>query len=538
MPAYFADLHCHPTLYGFNRARNAPAEDDPEQFNAWATPASNLDHWRKGLRARTYAQCDAPKLVQGRVRLAFASITPIEAGFFGHIEGQQTTWVQEALELASGVSTAKALAAWRSSGARDALQSLAGVIRTPGPLRELIQTKFMGYSPARVRHMASDRYDYWQEYLAEYRYLTTTDAQHHHKAIETPSGPVQVSGAYHLARSLDHLTSILDDHDANQVAVVLSIEGAHAFTIGPDQKRLPLDVIHDRIEQLKHQPHPVVLLTLAHHFDNGLCGHAHSIPDAAKLVIDQSPRMHEGFERTDDIGLSVVRHLLSLDASLRDTGEPRIHIDCKHMSPLTRREYYDEVVFPVAQRAKEGHNRPIPVVFSHAAYSGQPTLDALITNAAHETDHWRLGAFNAWGINLCDEDIRAVHATDGLIGLVFEQRILGLKHADKTPHQLLARVVLRHILAIVDVIMLDDRIPSEAKPSIWSTICLGTDYDGMIDPLAPYPTALDLDTFADDLRDQLVQIAHTRHIEAIGVEELVEDICWRNTSRWLRRHWT
>lgn len=536
MPPYFADLHCHPGLYGFNRLRNTPAEHDPSRFNAWATPPSNLDHWRKGLRARTYAQCDAPKLVHGRVRLAFASITPIEAGFFGHISGQPS-WIQEALQLATGVSTAKALASLATGGQTEALHRLAGVLRTPGPLRDLVQTKFMGYSPARVRHMASPDYDYWEEFEAEYRYFTNADARQHDVHIDTPDGPLHVTGAYHIARDLDHLTSILDDHDPSQAALVLSIEGAHTFSIGPDQKRVDHDLIMQRIDRLKSQTHPVVLLTLAHHFDNGLCGHAHSIPDAAKLVMDQTPRMHQGFERHEDIGLSVVRRLLSLDARLHDTGHARIHIDCKHMSPLTRREYYDSIVYPVLKRAQAGHNRPVPVVFSHAAYSGVATLDSMIAHASSETDTWRIGAFNGWGINLADEDIRAVHATDGLIGLVFEQRILGLRRADKLPHQLLSRVVLRHILAIVDVIMLDDRIPDADKTRVWSSICLGTDFDGLIDPLAPYPTALSLDHFAQDLRAQLTQIQHTRHIQRIGVDRLVDDICWRNADRWLRRHW-
>ena len=51
---------------------------------------------------------------------------------------------------------------------------------------------------------------------------------------------------------------------------------------------------------------------------------------------------------------------------------------------------------------------------SHAAYSGMDSLDTFINNADKETDQWRSGIFNAWGINACDEDVRAIHKSGGL----------------------------------------------------------------------------------------------------------------------------
>jgi len=94
-----------------------------------------------------------------------------------------------------------------------------------------------------------------------------------------------------------------------------------------------LSTIEDRIEALRRQPEPVLFLTLAHHFDNGICGHAHSLPAAARLAMDQNKRMYEGFEREGDRGLRIVRELLDLDAALHDRGDRRILLDTKHMSP-------------------------------------------------------------------------------------------------------------------------------------------------------------------------------------------------------------
>ena len=86
-----------------------------------------------------------------------------------------------------------------------------------------------------------------------------------------------------------------------------------------------------------------------------------------------------------------------------------------------------------------------------------------------------------------------------------------------------------------DPTSLDERRSDDDRVKVWDRICLGTDYDGLIDPFNPYPTALSLDRFADDLREQLAKVSHTRMIEAIGVDELVEKICWKNAYEFTRR---
>ena len=78
--------------------------------------------------------------------------------------------------------------------------------------------------------------------------------------------------------------------------------------------------------------------------------------------------------------------------------------------------------------------------------------------------------------------------------------------------------------------------PPEDKHTIWDCLCLGTDYDGLIDPVSCYPTALDLGRFAQDLEERLEKIKHTRQIASIGVKTLVEKICWRNAYDLAMRH--
>jgi hypothetical protein len=547
MPRYFADLHCHPTLYSFNRMRNDDRERDPAQFTPWNVLPSNLRHMAQSKRANEYCQCGYDKLCAASVRLTFASITPIERGFFqGNVGSQRHSFVLEAARLMTGVTATKAaIAAVKEGQPMAVAHEITRVLRNRGPLRQLLQTLIMRYPLARIRHMMSPQFDYWEEFLLEYDFMLRGDGQAHDVAVEhvRDGRPLRekVSGRVTMVRDAAHMEQLLDG-STEEVAVVLTIEGGHTFSIAPDESAHSEAVIMGRIAQLKALTHPIFFITIAHHFDNGFCGHAHSIPDAAFLVMDQRPRMHEGFEREGDLGLKVVRALLSLTPELYPTGEGRILIDCKHMSPLSRKEYYHEIVDPVnaARGAWDEATRDVypevPVIFSHGAYSGIGTLDEVIESADLERDNRHIGDFYAWGINLCDDDVRAVHRTGGLVGLVFERRVAGVKMGQKLPDDLWPKVLVRQLLAMVDVIYHDERLDEAARRTIWDNICIGSDYDGFIDPIQSYPTVMELPRFAEDLRRELRAVEHTRSIGQLGVDELVEKICWRNADQFARKH--
>lgn len=540
----FADLHCHPTLYGFNRLRNSAGEDDPEVFQPWHVPPSDVEAMEAGKRGASYAQIDLPKMVLSGVRIVFASITPIEAGFFrgSPDRSQNTSFSGELLRLASGGTAFKTVRALMNRGPQGALYEATALLRNEGPVRQLLQKAIMRYPLERIRFMMSGPYDYWEEFLLEYSYLRARDGVPSSGVAEYVEGgqarSTPVSGTYHLIRDPEHLAEVMA---AGEIAVVLTIEGAHTFSIGVDQERVPEAVLFERIAALRALPQPLFFLTVAHHFDNGFCGHAHSVPDAGRLVMDQSKRMHEGLEPAGNLGKRVFLELLDLaqgeDGALVDRGGKRILLDAKHMSPRTRKAYYSEIIEPFnASRSGEESRPALPVIFSHGAWSGVETLDGLIANEANEDDNWHMGIGNAWGINLSAEDMRAVHRSGGLVGLVFEQRILGArpgqaKHADRMP-----QVVFHQLFALVDAVLLHDGTPEETKASVWDCLCLGTDYDGFIDPVSCYPTAMELPRFAEELRAWLEVHQDTRGIKALGVETLVEKICWRNAHTLLERH--
>ncbi len=549
MARIFADLHSHPTFYQFNRLRNHPSEGDPSKFHPWTSVEEDLNDMGKGVRARAYAQADVAKLHRSGTRLVFASICPIEKGFFwGHRDEAGDDRHTFGVELARMVSGAAFLEGGINLLKGDgfaALHSMTKILSNRGPLRVFLQKFFMRYDMKRILYLSSHEYDYWTEFLKEYEFYRSK----HGVKVQSnlvwaeDDGVIRsedFEGCYWVARDLEELRDKLENTD--DVVFVMTIEGSYVFTIGPDGRRVSEKEIFERIDILRNLEHPIVFVTLAHHFDNGICGHAHSIPDSARLVMDQDARLHTGFEKEGDLGLRVTRAMLAIDENLEDTGERRILIDCKHMSAQTRSEYYSEIVRPYnaarlrKNQAYQDQNPAIPVFLSHAAYSGVATLDELIANVGKEDDNFHSPPFYAWNINVSDDDVRIVHETGGVIGLVFDSRVCGVAPKQTIPGEFWPDLVMRHIFAMVDVVMLDQRYSDEEKRKVWDCVALGTDYDGLIDPLTRYPTAMSLPRFADDLRAFLTRYRHTRFIENIGVEKLVDKICFSNIEAFTHRN--
>lgn len=531
MPRLFADLHLHPTLYSFNRMRNHPEEDDPERFHPWHDQPTDSAALERGDRGSTYTQASVARLVHGKCRIAFASITPIEKGFFvGDTEGAtETPWAAEALKLVSGATVVRSLRHLVRSDTDSALGELTKILRNRGPLRRMLQRTFLKYGPARIRHFFSEEFDYWDEFQREYEFLASKSGSVSSGQVDLASdGWEEVSGTYRLATDADELREIVENSD--DVAIILTIEGGHTFSIAPDQQPVSESVMMERIDALKALEHPLFFLTLAHHFDNGICGHAHSLIDIGQHVMNQAPRMHEGFE--PGLGMRVLRKLLALDDDLRDTGERRILIDVKHLSPRSRQEFYD-----VVRTVNGGDDAPdIPVIASHAGFAGVRDLDEMIANQDRENDHWHRGPYYAWGINLSHEDVATIHDTRGVIGLCFDQRICGIKPKEAVPREAWIHPMLQQILGIVDVVWLDERRSREDRLKVWDIVGIGSDFDGMIDPVSAYPTVSHFQVWADDLHEQLEAISHTRGIAELGVDELVEKIAWRNAYEFALRH--
>lgn len=266
-----------------------------------------------------------------------------------------------------------------------------------------------------------------------------------------------------------------------------------------------------------------------------------------------------------DLGYQVMHRLLDAD---NDFIAP-IYMDVKHMDLKARFQYYHYIDSVNTKRKAQG--KPlIPIIASHIGLSGKKRPVAFATGLyplrdsyeelifgqtfykiqANERDqYWRaytqalkpndrvmyfgnlprntpaslnpfqgtanyntLGWFYPWGINFCDEEVKAIYDSDGIIGLNLDRRILGFtmpnynwrykknlrrlfndiyntdayKLADGTPitfeDYYRSEPLLRNIFHVVAV-------SGRQDASAWDHIAIGSDFDGFIQPIKLAPSA-------------------------------------------------
>ncbi|MCF6403144.1 dipeptidase [Chitinophaga filiformis] len=223
------------------------------------------------------------------------------------------------------------------------------------------------------------------------------------------------------------------------------------------------------------------------------------------------------------LGYKIVNALL--DTS---NNQKPLLVDMRHMDTQARLEY----ISIVNDLKKQGRN--IPLIISHAAASGKNMHQSLVLSSCPIADHYRemtkpdkyyatyrecLGGdipcsdktrwFFPWGINLYDEEIQAVYESDGIIGITLEERVLGAKALNYSPkhytqlHDSLKKMgfdrsdfkiidklepLMRNILYIVE--HSGKRFQGTTKS--WDHIALGSDFDGIVDPIDVCTTAKDI----------------------------------------------
>lgn len=287
MTPFFIDFHCHPAMKPYGKSfSNEPGKNSSNvhhKNSCWFYDSPNL--FERGLQWATgiskFTQADFTTLAFGDVRLIFASLYPIERGFFKNNLGQ-------------------------------------------GIVSDLVDNFITGVGDARVDHIQTHN-NYFEDVEREYKYYEAL----HDKPIETISGTYK----YVLISSYAQMQHILetDPMRNNIIFVVMSIEGLHVLNDNlkgkPDEQKFLANL---RI--IKNWQFPPAFVTFSHHFYNHLCGHAKSLTGIVGKATDQTNGLNLGFT---PIGRKVLHETLS------ETNGRRIYIDIKHMSALGRKEYFE-----------------------------------------------------------------------------------------------------------------------------------------------------------------------------------------------------
>ena len=357
--------------------------------------------------------------------------------------------------------------------------------------------------------------DYFPDLENEYNYLKQLDGT-------TVKLADKAQYQYTIAKNATDVDIILnndkiEDKKANSVAVVIAIEGAHVFGTGihPETNHCDPLYVLTNVDKVKNWSHRPVFMSMAHHFYNELCGHAQSLTGIVKKATNQQYGMNEGFT---PLGRDV------LDKLLDNSDNKRILIDIKHMSRNSRLEYFDLL-------DTKYKNEDIPVIVSHGAVMGNATDNQM---------------FLQEDINFYDDEITRVAATNGLFGLQLDERriVAAGDFVLKKSHGFDRRKVLYYSSVLVwrQIQHIAELLDSKGLFA-WGIQSLGSDYDGMINPINGFWTAEDYPTLADYLLKQAfnykVQCPGnlTQARNRIDPEEIVDRVMGNNAYNFLQRYY-
>ncbi|GIV23050.1 MAG: membrane dipeptidase [Bacteroidia bacterium] len=338
---------------------------------------------------------------------------------------------------------------------------------------------------------------------------------------QNPAG----AGEIVLARRPQDIDSALQD--PNKIAVILAIEGAHALGFEYRDYKFPAikgfsydgftplsrESIRERLDWAAGKG--VHLITLLHMVYNHLGTPAKAVELRGPMAILPNPyrsvRSVGGYRGLTAYGVTFVE----------EAYKRHILIDVKHCDHTTRAQIYE-----IAQEYQ------MPVVASHVAASGH-ALQQRPQRTDRPRHRLQSENFNPWDINLHDEDLIAIARSQGLIGLILDERVLAgekLLQAVRAGELPPLEPLFQQIRYIYTTLIQAGIPPRQA----FSTLCIGSDYDGFIDPIDAVPTTLEYPTI---LYPGLLCFFEEEHSlfqdTGLSPQELAEHFCfWNGVHFW------
>lgn len=275
------------------------------------------------------------------------------------------------------------------------------------------------------------------------------------------------------------------------------------------------------LSQLKNWAYRPLFVTISHHFFNDLCGHAQSLAPIIRSMVDQKEGMNTGFT---PLGKKVLKELLN------NTNGQRIYVDIKHMSTRSRTEYYAML------DAKEFGDDTIPIVVSHGAANGLASAQNPVMSRPETAVKLQAG-----DINFYDDEILRIAKSGGIFGLQLdERRIASDQTLKQVKHSAQRHKIMHYRSALLwNQIQHISQLLDAADLFAWDMMALGTDFDGIIDPLNSFWTAEQLPFLADFLERHVHNFVkdkpYTNNFNNIDADEIVDRIFTANAHEFFRK---
>ena len=467
------DLHCHPSLKPFGRAYplNKNNKDASRKDSIWHNDfPTRLDKLLNPLLTVTkFSQANFSALYKGNVRVVVAALNPPEKGFF---------------------------------------ESSLGT----GLLGDAV-SNFVTEFGNKMIDFIQENNNYFRELNLEYKFYR----QLNNKKVSIEGKALK----YKLTHNFDDILRNLDNPEV--ISVIFSIEGGHAFNKHFNRQAVSSEIL-DNIKKVKRWPHLPFFVTIAHHFDNGLGGHAMSLSDKISKYINQKKGLDGDIT---PLGKKVIKSLLS------SRNGKRIYIDLKHASRKVRMFYYSLL-------DSDYKNQDLPIIVSHGAVNGYPLVDHDYANDDENGPFW------GRDINFYDDEIIKIAMSHGIFGLQLDERLIAndIEHDkikksnyDKSKKlSLRAKLVWNHIQHIAEIL---DRENLYA----WDITAIGSDNDGIVDPLDGFWTSMELPLLYTNLlecaRVYINSSGNTLHPmnKNITPEMIMDKIFSGNAMEFLRKYY-
>lgn len=414
--------------------------------------------------------------------------------------------------------------------------------------------KKLGLDPKIVSDTREGRVSYYDEFKNQVNYYVENASE-----LSAKFQIDYVSRKDFEGKTVEQIREALEN--SGRKIMIFSIEGGHNLSNVLIRKGIPSAAPELQLKEIQDDsPIDYISLNLCHLSEipeQSMGGFAQGVNSIASIAFYSEDFMPKtGFGLTEK-GKKVIRQAL--------THESRpILIDVKHMSLYTRLHFYryrEKLMsqFPETER--------LPIISSHSGFAfmstaklvqdklfksyetveaGQPVSEVIAFNRKiGRTDDLINKALycNPWTINLYDEDIIEIMESGGMIGISLDQRILGASNPlydsarDKyfqkefIPRQEWEKLFRDGQLPVAERLFPEKLAPSRRERHImlfclhivyavrlgmkyiawpegrspWDCICIGSDYDGLINPINGYETVKDLSKLPGELRKYLPQ---------------------------------
>lgn len=289
---------------------------------------------------------------------------------------------------------------------------------------------------------------------------------------------------YRLVRNYADIVAVMETSKKETtkittICVVMSIEGLHVLNSNINKPPNEQDFLKN-LQTIKKWDAAPFFVTVAHHFWNHICGHAESFTKLVKKHVDQSEGLNLGFTA---MGVKIVHELFN------DKNGRRILIDIKHMSINSRQEYY-----AILDNTPE--YKKIPIIVSHGAANGMISFDDSTQGGSAVAEE-----LNPVDINFFNSEFIRIAKSKGIFGLQLDERRVANEKRLKATKNSLSRSKIMHYRSelLWNQIQHIAEVLDNEGLFAWDCLVIGSDFDGIIDPLNSFWTAEELPFLADFL---------------------------------------